>query len=304
MGNLAYFIKESLINFKRNWSTSIGGVITIFLSLLIIGVFMVASLMASSVVQSVEDRVTLRVFIAENAAQAVIDSLTAAIKCMNYVANVSFTTKDQALEEYQSSTNADDQVIKQLQSDNPLPASLDVDLTDSSQVTAVANEIAQNATFLRICDMPSDPTQSIQYAQETVERLITITSYLRYIAIAVVALLVFVALIFINNTIRLAIMNRRREIGIMRLVGASNSFIRGPFLTEGVLQAVIGAALASVCIALLRRFLLPVIASGMPFLSFELPDIVYTQIYAIFFIAAIVIGLFGSALAMRRYLRV
>ena len=108
----------------------------------------------------------------------------------------------------------------------------------------------------------------------------------------------------IINSFGLAIMARRREISIMRLVGATKGFIRGPFAMEGVLQAVIGAALASVCIALLRRFLLPVIASGMPFLSFELPDIVYTQIYAIFFIAAIVIGLFGSALAMRRYLRV
>ena len=299
MGNLAYFIKESLINFKRNWSTSIGGVITIFLSLLIIGVFMVASLMASSVVQSVEDRVTIRVFIADNAAQADIDSLTADIKSMDYVANVSFTTKDQALEEYQSSTNADDQVIKQLQSDNPLPASLDVDLTDSSQVTAVANEIAQNATFLRICDMPSDPTQSIQYAQETVERLITITSYLRYIAIAVVALLVFVALIFINNTIRLAIMNRRREIGIMRLVGASNSFIRGPFVRRAVGIGLLASVLACAALGAIYYALFLYEPEILSFLTWDVLAITA----GVVFVFGIAITAFCATISVNKFLR-
>ena len=111
-------------------------------------------------------------------------------------------------------------------------------------------------------------------------------------------------LIFINNTIRLSIMNRRREIGIMRLVGASNGFIRGPFLMEGVIQAIIGAALATACIAALRTFLLPRIAEALPWLPIMLDNSMYVQIYIIFFVAAIVVGLFGSALAMRRYLKI
>ena len=304
MGNIFYFIKEALINFKRNWSTSIGGVITIFLSLLIIGVFMVVSLTMSTALQSVEDRVTIRVFIADGAEQAQIDKLQREISQMDYVSNVTFTSKEDALKEYQETSGANEKVMSQLESNNPLPASLNVDLTDSEQVTDVAESIEANQTFRAICDMPSNPQESIMYAQETVERLLALTNIIRYVALAVVALLVFVALIFINNTIRLAIMNRRREISIMRLVGASNGFIRGPFLMEGVIQAIIGAALATVCISLLRHFALPVLSTALPWLSIELPGAVYTQIYLIFFVAAIIIGLFGSALAMRRYLKI
>jgi cell division transport system permease protein len=258
----------------------------------------------STALQSVEDRVTIRVFIADGTEQAQIDKLQREISQMDYVSNVTFTSKEDALKEYQETSGANEKVMSQLESNNPLPASLNVDLTDSEQVTDVAESIVVNQTFRAICDMPSNPQESIMYAQETVERLLALTNIIRYVALAVVALLVFVALIFINNTIRLAIMNRRREISIMRLVGASNGFIRGPFLMEGVIQAIIGAALATVCISLLRHFALPVLSTALPWLSIELPGAVYTQIYLIFFVAAIIIGLFGSALAMRRYLKI
>ena len=107
-----------------------------------------------------------------------------------------------------------------------------------------------------------------------------------------------------NNTIRLAIMARRKEIAIMRLVGASNGFIRGPFLMEGALHAVIGAVLAVVCLELLRRLVLPGIQNSLTFLPMEVPTSTYLIIYLILLVAGLVIGLIGSALAMRRYLKV
>lgn len=304
MSNLFYFIKQSLVNFKRNWSTSVGGIITIFLSLLVIGIFMVVSLTVSSIVTSVESQVTIRVFLADSAPQEQVDSLQQQIEGMEAVSVVHYTSKEEALEEYKATTAPAEQVIQQLESDNPLPASLDVELSDAQQVDQVASDISANQTFLEVCDSPDNPSASIVYGQTTVERLFAFITYLRYIGIAIVALLVFVTLIFINNTIRLSIMNRRREIGIMRLVGASNGFIRGPFLMEGVIQAIIGAALATGCIAALRAFLLPRIAEALPWLPIMLDNSMYVQIYIIFFVAAIVVGLFGSALAMRRYLKI
>ena len=130
------------------------------------------------------------------------------------------------------------------------------------------------------------------------------TNYLRYIGIALIVLLVFIALVFINNTIRLAIMARRKEIAIMRLVGASNGFIRGPFLMEGALHAIIGAALAIVCIELLRNLALPRLQASLTFLPIELGMETFLYIYLILLVAGLVIGLIGSALAMRRYLKV
>ncbi len=136
------------------------------------------------------------------------------------------------------------------------------------------------------------------------DKLFTVTSYLRYIGAALIILLVFIALVFINNTIRLAIMARRKEIAIMRLVGASNGFIRGPFLMEGALHAVIGAGLAIGVIQLLRMYALPRLQDAVSFLSLDVSGHTYVMIYLALLGAGLVIGLLGSAFAMRRYLKV
>ena len=136
------------------------------------------------------------------------------------------------------------------------------------------------------------------------ERLFQLTNYVRYIGIALIALLIFIAMVFINNTIRLAILARRKEIAIMRLVGASNGFIRGPFLMEGALHAIIGSLLAVGVLELLRNLALPKLQAALKFLTFDASLQTFMMIYAALVIAGLVIGLIGSALAMRRYLKV
>lgn len=302
--NVGYFLKESLINFRRNWSTSIGAVITIFLSLLIIGVFMVGGLVVNNIVSSVEDKVSIQVYISDDAAQEDIDALQSEIESIADVKSVTFTSKDQALADFKESMSSNPEIIDQLDGTNPLPASLDVELSDTQQVEVVAGEILDSATFQSICDNPDDPSDSLKYGQQTVQRLFKLTNYIRYVGIALVGLLMFVALIFINNTIRLAILARRKEISIMRLVGASNGFIRGPFLMEGALQSLIGAGLAIVCVAAVKKFILPKIASALTFLPVSISSAEYYRIYVMLLVAGLVIGLLGSALAMRRYLKV
>ena len=120
---------------------------------------------------------------------------------------------------------------------------------------------------------------------------------------AVIALLIFIAFIFINNTIRLAILARRREIAIMRLVGASNNFIRGPFLMEGALHALIGSALAILVLEVLHRFALPYVTSALMWLPINLDFTVYLSYTACWLSSA-----WSSAslapLALRRYLKI
>ncbi len=120
----------------------------------------------------------------------------------------------------------------------------------------MADAIRGNSTYQQIRD-DTPESESLKYGQQTVDRLFTLTNYVRYIGIALVALLIFIAMVFINNTIRLAILARRKEIAIMRLVGASNGFIRGPFLMEGALHAIIGSLLAVGVLELLRNAALP-----------------------------------------------
>ena len=302
MSSLAYFFKESLRGFTRNLSTTLGSIITIFLSLLIIGVFLVGGIMVDNIMKSVESEVSITAYVADDASDADIREVEDFIGGLEGVASVSFTTKEEALESFSATSGAD--IIESLDGMNPLPASIDVELVDPQMVEDVTAQIEANQTFRAICDEPDDPSQSLLYGQGSVERLFQLTNYVRYIGIALIALLIFIAMVFINNTIRLAILARRKEIAIMRLVGASNGFIRGPFLMEGALHAIIGSLLAVGVLELLRNFALPKLQGALRFLPFDASLQTFLAIYAALVVAGLVIGLIGSALAMRRYLKV
>ena len=304
--NFGYSLRECGHHFRRNWTTVLGAVVTIFLSLFIIGLFMLGTAMVNNMVGSVEDRVTIQAFLSDEADQSAIDSFKKKVEGWENVESVTFKSKDEALEDYRTSMsnrNAADAVTA-LDGENPLPASLVIKLTDPQQVEATAQKIISDSDFSSICDDSDNPAGDVQYGRETVERLFSFTNYLQLGALVLVALLTFVAFVFINNTIRLAITARRREIGIMRLVGASNGFIRGPFIMEGTLEALIGALLAILALALGMNQLLPALASSLSFLSFEVTSSQVYTTFGLLLVVGVVIGLFGSAIAMRRYLKV
>ena len=301
MSSLAYFFKQSLQGFTRNLSTTLGSIITIFLSLFIIGVFLIGALVIDNIVKSVENEVSITAYISDTARQADIDAAENYIQGLEGVSSVTFTTKEEALENFRNmSSNA--AIVDEL-GGNPLPASINVELSDPQLVQQVANEIESSDLFAKIAD-EENPADSLKYGQRTVERLFSVTNYIRYIGLALIILLVFISLVFINNTIRLAIMARRKEIAIMRLVGASNGFIRGPFLMEGALHAVIGAILAAGCLELLRQFALPRLQQSLAFLPISIEGSTFLLIYLVLLVAGLIIGLIGSAFAMRRYLKV
>ena len=306
MSNIGYSIREALRHFRRNWSTVFGAIVTIFLSLFIIGVFVLGSAMITNLVGNVEDRVTIQAFLSDSADQAAVDALRTKIESWNNVESVRYKSKDEALQEYKetmSNRNAADAVAA-LDGENPVPASLVIKLDDPQLVETTANNLIADPEFAAVADDPQDVSASVQYGRETVERLFSVTNYIRIGALVLVGLLTFVAFVFINNTIRLAISARRREIAIERLVGASNSFIRGPFVAEGMLEAIIGSLLAIAALHFGMGALIPRLENSLQFLSFSLPTRVVVQTYIGLVLVGIVLGTFGSIIAMRRYLKV
>ena len=304
--NLGYSLREAFAHFRRNWSTCLGAVVTIFLSLFVIGVFALGSSLVSNLVGNVEDRVTIQAFLSDGADQGIVDGFKNRVAEWDNVESITYKSKDEALQEYRetmSNRNAEDAVAA-LDGQNPVPASLVVKLDDPQQVESVANKIVSDPEFASIADTPDNPSASVQYGKETVDRLFSVTNYIRIGAAVLIVLLVFVAFVFINNTIRLAISARRREIAIMRLGGASNSFIRGPFVAEGAIEALIGAILAIIALQVGWSFLQPQLSNSLQFLSFELSTGVVIRVYIALVVAGVAIGLFGSAIAMRRYLKV
>ena len=302
--NIGYSLREAGKHFRRNWSTSFGGIITIFLSLFIIGLFAIGSIMVNNILGTVEDSVTIQVYIDDSVSDEDFQAFADKIAGWDNVRNVDTVSKDEAWADYSSRLTDAQDVMDGLDNENPLPRSILVEMDDSSQVVDMAQEIRDDADYQAYAD-GGDVAGSVAYGSEEVEHLFAFTSYVRIAAVVLVALLTFVAFIFINNTIRLSITARRREIAIMRLVGASNGFIRGPFVTEGVLQAVIGAILAIGVLEVMRNVVLPrLAASSLSFLNFNVPADQFLMTYGVMIAIGLVIGLFGSAIAMRRYLKV
>ena len=301
--NIGYFASESVQNFRRNWVMSLGAVITIYLSLLLVGVFLATSFVVSSVVQSVESKVTIQIFIKDGAATSDVNALQQWLVSNQLVQGVQYTSKEKALEKFKQDMKQSPEIVNQLEG-NPLPASLAVTLKDPRQVQAMVDQIKGNQLFLKVADRPDNPEESLKYGQQVVKQLFAFTQVVRWIEVAFVLMLAAVSLIFINNTIRLAIYARRKEIGIMRLVGASNWFIRTPFLLEGVFQALIGAALAILTIIGLQAAIMPRLSQALPFLPVNVSGDATAQIALILILAGVFIGLLGSGFALRRYLKV
>ena len=304
--NLGYSLHEAGRHFRRNWSTALGAVVTIFLSLFVIGLFVIGSVLLNRLAGDVENQVTIQAFLSDGADKSAVNAFQQKISGWDFVDDVTYKSKEEALESYRekmSDKNAND-VVAALDGTNPLPASLVITLSDPKQVENVASMIIEDSDFKSISDDTENPTRSVQYGRDTVKKLLSVTYVLRFGTIVLVGLLAFIAFVFINNTIRLAISARRREIAIMRLVGASNGFIRGPFLTEGMLEALLGSLLAILVLHGGTLIVLPRLQAGLSFLSFDIPTVVLTLTYASLVGIGCLLGLFGSAIAMRRYLRV
>lgn len=301
--NIGYFLSETIINFRRNLVMSLGAVITIYLSLLLVGVSLAGGVIIGEMVESVEEKVSIEVFLKDGAATEDVQALQAFIDSDPLVKSVTYTSKDEAFEKFKAQWASSPEMIEQLET-NPLPASLGVELVDTRKVEEVVAKIRASDLFLKVADRPDEPERSLQYGEDFVHNLFAFTRTLRIIAIVFIVMLASVSLIFINNTIRLAIYARRKEIGIMRLVGANNWFIRTPFLLEGVLQSLIGALLAIVSVVALRAIFLPQIRESLPFLPVDLSVSTMVQLSLVLIVAGILIGLTGSGLALRRYLKV
>ena len=304
--NIGYSFREVGQHFRRNWTTVLGAVVTIFLSLFIIGVFVLGSALINNMIGTVENEVTIQAFLSDDATDDQISAYADKVRGWDNVESVEIRTKEEALEQYQtqmSNRNASD-AITALDGENPLPASLVIKLDDPQQVEATATKIVDDSQFAQICDSKDNPSSDVNYGRETVEKLFSLTSYIRIAAVVLVALLTFVAFVFINNTIRLSIMARSDEIGIMRLVGASNSFIRGPFLMEGIIQALMGFVVSLGVLEVFHRLVVPQLVASLKFLNFNIPEITYLWVYLMLLVLAVVIGVVGSLIAMNRYLKV
>ena len=307
-----YFFKEAFSSFKKNIVQSIAAITTVSLCLLVIGLILLAMYMGGEIIKGIENKVEIEVFFDnQDAVQPVgrvtgrmdkIQEVENTVRAWPEVKKVSYVSKEQALRKFKEDFQYNPEVIQNIEG-NPLPDSLRISLKNPRKVGSVAERV-KSTPYVK--DLAGDLDKNVQYGKDTVKKLFAVTRWISIAAAGFAALLIFVSLVLITNTIRLAIFARRKEISIMRLVGASNWFIRWPFILEGMLEGIIGAGVAILILIVVWRSFFANLASGdvLAFLSFPVDQAIFVKLILLLAAAGAAIGSGGSFIALRRFLKV
>ena len=290
-----YTLKQGFKNIKRNWMFSLACIITMAACIFLVGIFYSIVNNVGNIAHKVEEEVPITVFFDEDTSEEEIQAIGDAIQSRPEVARMDYQSADQAWEEYKQKYFGDEDAADGFKDDNPL--------ANSSNYQVYLNDITKQTELVNYIQ-GLEHVRKVNQSEQASRTLGSINKLVSYVSIAVIAILLIISIFLISNTVATGIAVRKEEIAIMRLVGASNGFIRGPFITEGVLQAILGSLLSIGVLELLRNLMIPRLQESIGWMSFALPMQYYLVTYAALILVGVIIGLFGSAIAMRRYLRV
>lgn len=310
MTRIKYSVKSAMQHLSRNIGTGIGASLSMAVILFMVGCVAFLGVIVTNLTNDIEAQVTIQAFISDDVSTAEdtnpIDACKKEIQGWSEVDTVSFKSKDEAWAEYQESIKDNKgqvDAVNALGDRNPLPASLVVKTKEPEDVEKVAEKIMASDAFKAIADDKDDISSSVKYGQGTVEPLFAFSNVLNIGAIVAIVVFGVIGFVCINNTIRLAISARKREIAIERLVGASNGFIRGPFLAEGIIEAIVGAVVAMIALTVVITAGLPALASNLQFLNIDIPILTIVLTYLGITAGGVIVGSIVSMSAMRRYLK-
>ena len=298
-------VRTGLQNFARNLTLAIAAIAVMVITLTIILFSVITNATFANTISQITDKIDISVYLKDDVSADKRQQLISQFKALDNVKTVDFVSKDQALEGYkQANQDKPDLLAAISQTDNPLPASLKIKPKDP-------NKIEEIRTFIESKDvkaLQSDPTSYSGERKDAIDAITKATHFFQRAGIAGVVIFALVSMLIIFNTIRMAIFNRRDELQIMRLLGASTWFIRGPFVVETVTYGLIAAGLSvAIC-----HFLFVVSSTTLGASSFGLLDINYASTYfrehfwiilGLQLSIGIVIGAASSSIATGRYLK-
>lgn len=288
-----YFIQEVFHSLRRNnWMTfaSIG---TVAVSLFVLGVFLILVLNMNRLAGMLESQVQISVYLEDHLTDREKRQIGYDIESLQGIDSVTYVDRETAKERFKERLGDQKYLLDALSEDNPLPDAFEVTVTTPSVVESAAGAIAA-----------MQGVEEAKYGQDVVEHLFDITRLMRIFGFVLMGLLGGATLFIISNTIRLTVFARRKEIAIMKYVGATDWFIRWPFLLEGIVLGCIGGFIAAVA---LRSFYAAMAAKIYSTLAFfplmpQYPFMNYVTLAIL--LAGIVIGAIGSVISLKRFLRV
>lgn len=289
-----YFLSETAINLRRNLLMTVAAISTVTISLLLLGGAQILHMVVVNVTSTWEGKVEVSAFLRDDIADGELSALQSDLAAMSEVQRFTYVSKSQAFEDFKNQFQDEPALYQALEPDD-LPASLRVKLVDAGD----AEEVAQ-----RIEGAPG--IDEVNFGGDIIRRLVQVNTLLRAVTLGMSAVLMVAAAALIANTIRLAIYARREEISIMKLVGATNWFIRIPFMFEGVFAALTGAVLSSLVVFGANELFFSKMGDVLTFLGpiFSFSGWEIAKVLIILIGGGVVVGLFGSAMALRRFLEV
>jgi cell division transport system permease protein len=294
-----FFLAEAIRSIRANVAVSIAATVTVLIAVFILGAFIPSFLYVQSSVDSQKERVDIRAYISDSAKVAQVNNLQdelVALQAQGLVREFTYINKDQALQELRERLK--DPSITEYLSTNPIPANFRIKPAQAEQADEVVQRLSANPAI--------DEGLGVKYGEETTDKLLTVARFIQWAGLALITILLVASILLIGNTIRLSIFARRREVEVMKLVGATNWFIRWPFVIEGIICGLVGAVLS---VALLWAVKVGVVdqwidGTDSALQRDEATTIGFPLLGLVLIAAGTFVGAIGSGITLRRFLKV
>ncbi len=306
MSKLFFFIQEAFRAMRRNAAPSTAAIVTTGVTVILLGVLIPIFQTAQAKSDEVRDQLEFRVSVFDDATHAEIAGLRKELEAIPHVTSLEFINKAEALRELEDDLGKDksDDLLAQLR-DNPLPRNFIVKADDAANLAAVRAAVTPPGPNGK--PQPISPIipaeDGVFDRREDAEEIVEVTGALKIVLSVITALLIIASLMLVGNTIRLSIYTRRREVEVMRLVGATRWFIRWPFMIEGVVVGFAGGVVAILILWLGKITIADPLSDKFEFLAAQ-DNLAFPALVAILFAAAVLVSAIGSGVTLRRFLKV
>lgn len=278
---------------SRNGLMTLASISTVALSLFILGVFTTGVVNLNNLASNLESQVEISIYMKDGLTTNQVMEVGKKLKALPKVKNLEFVNKDEAMKRFKERLGDQQGLVAALDGNNPLPSAYVITFEDPEEVKSTAKLVA---TFPEV--------ESAHYGQDVIEHVFKMTQVIRIGGIALIAFLAGATLFIISNTIRLTVFARRKEIGIMKYVGATNWFIRWPFLIEGMLLGFIGGAIATACVWEFYHFITLEVENSLAFLPLVPMFPFFYDLSAILLGVGVLVGAIGSTISLKQYMKV
>lgn len=297
---VGYFIGEGIRNIFKNKKSAISAITVMFLCMIIFGVFFILGQNINHIMNTVEEAQGMQVYFKVGTKDDRIQEIGEEIKKIEGINKVEFVSSEDGFNEMKENLKNNPKVLEGFNSER---------LPDSYRVTLSNLELNEQIQS-KIIDIVGEDMHAngIRSSNETISTIMKIGNGIRIFTFALLLILVLFAIVIISNTIKLTVHARRKEISIMKYVGATNNFIRGPFIVEGILIGVIAALIAILIIGLIYNGVISNMGQSEIVKKLEITFVTFSDMFrlliVIYFILGMGIGVVGSSISMRKYLEV